>query len=144
MKFRSLGLAAICTVSLALPAWAHHSHVAYDLSKWYYMEGKVTQVQTMNPHSWIYMEVGEIKDEAGQVVKAARDEKGQPTVWALEAGSPAQIQRKGIKKGDVLPGDRIKVRCRPVRDGTNGCLLGFVTPMHGDKTRGADIELEWD
>ena len=25
-----------------------------------------------------------------------------------------------------------------------GCLLGFVTPMHGDKARGHGVEIEWD
>ena len=31
-----------------------------------------------------------------------------------------------------------------LRDGGKGCLLGFVTPMHGDKARGHGIEIEWD
>ena len=32
----------------------------------------------------------------------------------------------------------------PNRDGGKGCLLGFVTPMHGDKARGHGVEIEWD
>jgi len=31
-----------------------------------------------------------------------------------------------------------------LRDGGHGCLLGFVTPMHGDKARGDGVEIEWD
>jgi hypothetical protein len=35
----------------------------------------------------------------------------------------------------ILPADR---------DGSNGCLLGFLTPMHGDTVRGHGVEKEWD
>jgi len=31
-----------------------------------------------------------------------------------------------------------------LRDGSDGCLLGFVTPLHGDPERGQGIEKEWD
>ena len=31
-----------------------------------------------------------------------------------------------------------------LRDGSNGCLLGFVTPMHGDLARGHGVEKDWD
>jgi hypothetical protein len=39
-------------------------------------------------------------------------------------------------------GDTIKVRCHLLRDRGEGCLLGFVTPMHGDKARGHGVEIE--
>ena len=41
-------------------------------------------------------------------------------------------------------GDRIKARCHQLRDGANGCLLGFITPLHGDAARGHGVEREWD
>lgn len=52
--------------------------------------------------------------------------------------------QNGVTPEDVRPGDPINVRCHLLRDGTNGCLLGFVTPMHGDQARGHGVELEWD
>jgi hypothetical protein len=115
---------------LALPSAAHHSHGNYDLTKWLPYQGTVKEVHWVVPHSWIYLEV--------------KDEKGKATVWALEAGDPGTIQRQGIKREDVKPGDTIKVRCHGLRDGSNGCLLGFVTPLHGDAARGHGIEKEWD
>lgn len=130
MQFRSLSLAAICAVSFALPVWAHHSHNNYDTTKWTLMEGTVKELHLINPHSWIYLEV--------------RDAKGQPTVWALEATGPTGLRANGIKREDVRPGDLIKVRCHLLRDGSSGCLLGFVTPLHGDQARGHGIEIEWD
>ena len=68
MQFKSLSLAAICVASLALPAWAHHSHGNYDVTTWSVFEGTVKQVHRINPHSWIYLE---IKDDKGQPVFTA-------------------------------------------------------------------------
>ena len=31
-----------------------------------------------------------------------------------------------------------------MKDGSDGCLLGFVTPLHGDPARGHGVEKEWD
>ncbi|HVH28231.1 MAG TPA: DUF6152 family protein [Vicinamibacterales bacterium] len=90
----------------------------------------VKEVQLINPHSWIYLEV--------------KDGKGETAIWALEATAPAGLARAGVKKGDLRPGDTIKVRCNQLRDGSNGCLLGFVTPTHGDKARGDGVERDWD
>ena len=130
MQFKSLSLATICAVSLALPVRAHHSHGNSDTTKWTPFQGTVKEVHLINPHSWIYLEV--------------KDDKGQPTVWALEATNPGGLSRNGIKREDVKSGDSIKVRCHLLRDGSNGCLLGYVTPLHGDPARGHGLEKEWD
>ncbi len=130
MLVRSLGLAAMCAVLLVLPALAHHSHGNYDVTKWTTMEGKVTEVHLLVPHSWLYVEV--------------KDAKGEPTVWAMEATGPGGLQRVGVKKEDLKAGDSVKVRGHLLRDGSNGCLLGFVTPTHGDLARGHGVERDWD
>jgi len=115
---------------LAPIAWAHHSHNAYEVTVWAELEGKVREVHLMNPHSWIYLDV--------------TDAAGETSTWALEAANPGAIFENGVKAEFVQPGDHIKVRFHVLRDGTNGGLLGFVTPMHGDPERGNGIELEWD
>lgn len=126
----SLGLVATCVASLTLPASAHHSHGNYAMSDFTHLEGRVKELHLINPHSWIYLDV--------------KDDNGQQSVWALEATNPAGLDRRGIKRGDVKVGDSITVRCHRLKDGSNGCLLGFVTPMHGDPARGAGVEKEWD
>ena len=68
----------------------------------------------------------------------------QAALWALEATGPTGLQRNGITREDVKVGDTVKVRCHALRDGSPGCLLGFLTPMHGDVARGHGIEKEWD
>ena len=130
MQFKAVGLAAICAVCLALPAWAHHSHGNYDLSTWTLMEGTVKQVVFVTPHSIIYLDV--------------KDAQGQTTTWSLEATSARGVMENGVKREDVRTGDSIKVRCHLLRDGSAGCLLGFVTPNHGDQARGHGVEKEWD
>src|SRR5262245_61428953 len=130
MLVRAVKLMSICLVLSVLTVQAHHSHGNYDVSKWTAMEGKVTEVHWLVPHSWIYAEV--------------KDAKGEPLVWAFEATGYGGLQRVGIKREDVKPGDTIKIRCHLLRDGSNGCLLGFVTPMHGDAARGHGIEKNWD
>jgi len=130
MPFKSFILAVLCAVSLVVPAGAHHSHNNYDLSKWTPFEGTVTQVHWLFPHSWVYVEI--------------KDAKGEVATWALEAANPNSIMENGVTREDVKPGDRIRVRCHLLRDGANGCLLGFLTPQHGDQARGHGVEREWD
>lgn len=130
MRSSDLTLAVTCMTAFAWTAWAHHSHNAYEVTLWSSMEGTVREVLLMNPHSWIYLDV--------------TDDNGQTTTWSLEAASPGSIMENGVKREDLAPGDRIAVRCHLLRDGSNGCLLGFVTPMHGDPARGDGVELEWD
>lgn len=127
---RPLNRIVVCAAIFSLPALAHHSHNAYEVTQWSDLEGTVSEVHLMNPHSWIYLDVTE--------------ENGETTTWALEAASPNSIMENGVKNEDVRPGDHIKVRIHLLRDGTNGGLLGFVTPMHGDQSRGHGVELEWD
>ncbi len=130
MRVRFLGLAAVCVVFLALPAWAHHSHGNYAMAEFTILEGTVTEILLINPHSWVYLEV--------------EDGSGESAVWALEATGPRGLEGNGIKREDVKVGDAVKVRCHRLRDNANGCLLGFLTPMHGDVARGHGVEIEWD
>lgn len=103
-------------LALAASAWAHHSHGNYQ-QHFVDLEGTVTDVQLINPHSWIYMDV-----------LAAN---GEPVSWALEATGVGGLTRLGIVRGYLKPGDKIKVRCHPLRDGTEGCLLGFLQAADG-------------
>ena len=130
MLVRSVSLAVVCAVFSVLPVRAHPSHGNYEITKWTTMDGTVKELHLLVPHSWIYLDV--------------KDQKGEQTTWALEATGPAGLTKVGVKREDVRPGDLIKVRCHLLRDGSNGCLLGFVTPMHGDLARGHGIERDWD
>ena len=130
MQCKSFYLATLFAVALALPVRAHHSHNNYDVAKWTPFEGTVREVHWLVPHSWILLDI--------------KNDKGEAVTWALEAANPTSIMENGVKREDVRPGDRIKVRCHVLRDGSSGCLLGFVTPQHSDAARGHGVEREWD
>jgi len=116
MSLRHTALGTLGAAALALPATAHHSHGNY---RQYFvdLEGTVTEVQLINPHSWVYLDV----------VGA----NGETVSWALEATGTGGLARLGVASGYVKPGDTIKVRCHPLRDGSEGCLLGFVQAADG-------------
>jgi len=116
MRFR-LGLAALVSMAFVLPVWAHHSHGNYQDS-FTDMTGTVKEVHLLLPHSWVYLEV---KDPKG----------GDPQIWAVEATGRGQLQGIGVTKEYVMPGDTIKVRCHVLKDGSNGCLLGFLKAKDG-------------
>ncbi len=59
----------------AVPLMAHHSFAAeYDAQKSVKMTGTVTQMEWINPHAWIHMDV---KKADGKVEN-----------WMVEAGAP--------------------------------------------------------
>lgn len=116
MSSRALGFRVIYGLAFVLPASAHHSHGNYQ-QFFIDLKGTVTSVQLINPHSWVYLDV--------------TDEKGAATSWALEATGIGGLTRLGITRGYVKPGDKIKVRCHPARDGSEGCLLGFMQAADG-------------
>lgn len=130
MRFLYLVLAAICAVVITQTVVAHHSQGMYDISTWTTLEGTIRQVRWTNPHAWVFMDV--------------EDDEGQVQTWALEGGSPRAVQGEGVNTDHLLPGDRVNARCHRLRDGSAGCVLGFVTPMHGDLARGHGVERPWN
>jgi len=81
------------------------------------LEGIVVEVTLINPHSWIFLEV--------------TDENGQESEWALESTNRGGLARLGVTNEYIAPGDAIKARCHPLRDGGQGCLLGFLQGRDG-------------
>ncbi len=117
MNWKSLSFAAAAFVALGMPAWAHHSHANYNLDEFTILSGTLTEIAWTNPHVWFYMEVD--------------DEEGNPRPWAFEGGSVAALTRGGWQRDSLKPGDNVSVRCYLVRDGSTGCLMGFVTSING-------------
>jgi hypothetical protein len=117
MRFKSIALAAAAAALLSIPAWAHHSHANYNTDAFVTLSGTITEVAWTNPHVWVYMDVAA--------------DQGRPHKWALEGGSPTSLMRGGWQRDSVKPGDKVSVRCNPLRDGSDGCVMGFVTNING-------------
>jgi len=112
----AVAAALACAALFNSPAAAHHSHGNY-VATFVDIEGVVKQVHLLNPHSWIYLEV--------------KNASGQPQTWALEATNVIGLQRIGVTRDSLKVGDTIKARCHPLRDGSRGCLLGFLKAPDG-------------
>jgi Family of unknown function (DUF6152) len=100
-------LAACIGVALlisAVPAAAHHAFAAeYDGTKPVKLRGTVTEMEWINPHSWIHIDV---KNPDGTVSK-----------WMIEAGAPNSLIRRGWNKNSLLPGTEILVEGFQAKDG---------------------------
>ncbi len=119
MTSRVLGIAVASALALAVPAWAHHSHVHYEKGETITVSGIVTEIQWINPHTWFFITV--------------TGEDGQAQEWALESGAPSQLIRRGWVRERIEPGDTITALVRPVRGGSNGGLLGTIILSDGTR-----------
>ena len=95
-----LGAAALAT---AVPAHAHHSFAAtYFEDKTQTIEGDLVQFLFRNPHSFVHVE--------------AKDEKGELQRWAIEWGAGLQLNRQGVTRETLHPGDHVIITGNPGRN----------------------------
>ena len=115
--------AAVLAASVALlfaanPLRAHHSEAAeYDATKPVKFTGTVTQMEWINPHAWIHMDV---KQPDGKVVN-----------WMVEAGAPNALLRRGFNKQSLLPGTVITVEGYQAKDGSTRAVGRNITFADG-------------
>jgi uncharacterized protein DUF6152 len=104
--FKSGTIVIMLVATLAVRASAHHSFAAeYDAKKPVTLKGSVTKVEWVNPHGWIYIDV--------------KRPNGKVTNWAIEAGSPAVLARRGLKKTFLAIGAEVVITGYQARDGSN-------------------------
>ena len=120
----TVGPAAIAGIALLLsqsPAWAHHAFAAeFDAKKPIrFIEATVTKVQLINPHSWIYVDV---KQPDGKIEN-----------WAIEAGSPNILLRRGVTKDTLKLGTKIVVEGYQSKDGSHRANGRDLTLPDGTK-----------
>lgn len=116
-----VGMTAFLLLAMSIPsAMAHHSFAAeFDIAKPIQLQGKVTQVEFMNPHSWIHIEV--------------KDDKGGLQQWEIEGGTPNTLFRKGINQDTLAIGTEIVVEGYQSRDGANRASGRNLTLTDGRK-----------
>ena len=113
--FPSLALAVL--VVAVVPAAAHHSFAAFDMTNQKTVTGAVKQVDWTNPHIWIWIDVA--------------NDKGGSDTYAFEGMSPNYLARRGWTRTTLHAGDTITVSYRPMKDGKNGGMFISGTTAAG-------------
>ena len=113
MKARIMAWLGVLALA-AIPVLAHHSAVAeYDLDKPVKVQGTVTKVEWSNPHIWFYVDV--------------KNQDGSVTNWGFSGGAPGVLQRRGISRTAMKPGDIVKVEGFRAKDGSSNGSGNTVT-----------------
>ena len=83
------------------------------------LRGTVTQMEWINPHAWIHIDV--------------KDTDGKVTGWMVECGTPNTLLRRGVNKNSVTAGMEIVVDGYQAKDGSNKANGRDVTFADGRK-----------
>jgi hypothetical protein len=115
----NFGLAAILGAALvhSTPALAHHSNVAFEVTKVVTITGVVKAFEWRNPHTWVILTVD--------------DGKGGKVDWGIEGRAPGVLLRAGWSKNSLQPGEMITVDMSPAKDGSKTGLVARVTKADG-------------
>ena len=108
-------LAAVLTWGVgATPVFAHHSFGLFDMSKSAEIDGTVVKLEWSNPHCWLFIMVSSA-DSAD-------------VSYGFEMTSVGEMIRRGWTKTALKPGDKVKVKFHPVRDGRPaGYMVAVMT-----------------
>ena len=110
---RVFGAAACC---YAAATNAHHSTAMYDVERTMQVRGQVVSYEWTNPH--VYIRVRPEEPDGAQA-------------WTIETGSPTMVERIGLFRDSLRPGDRVVVDAYPSRSATRRMAL-FVSVRKED------------
>lgn len=97
-----LGMAAWLASGTAM---AHHAFSAeFDAKKPIKLQGTVTKMEWVNPHSWMHLDV--------------KRKDGKTEAWMIELGPPGALVRRGWSKQSIPVGMELNVEGFQAIDGT--------------------------
>lgn len=112
---RRSGRVAAFTIAFlvsTVAAFAHHGAGTFDLSKSVTYAGKLTKVELINPHSWLYFDV--------------TDANGRVSHHRCEMRSVHVLRRSGWSKELFPVGQKMTVEAAPDRADPNSCYLNTI------------------
>jgi hypothetical protein len=115
-------LSLISMLLVSAPAFAHHGPGTFELNKSVTYQGKLTRIEFINPHSWLYFEV--------------TGPDGKVTKHRCEMRSAHTLRRSGWTQ-DLFPvGQQVTVEAAPDRADPSSCYLNtvrFASGAHMDR-----------
>jgi hypothetical protein len=115
MTARSIYIVAAALI--AAPAAAHHGVGTFDTRTEITIEGVVTRVDFINPHSWLYLDV--------------TDADGRTAPWRCEMRSATTLRRSGWTPEMFKPGERVTINGAPDRNDPRSCYLATIVFADG-------------
>jgi hypothetical protein len=116
-----MALALLFLLALVFPglALAHHGGAEYDLTKTVEFKGKLTSVEMINPHSWIYFDVTE--------------PDGKLSHHRCELRSVHVLRRSGWTKERFPVGQQVTIEASPNRKDPASCYLQTIVAADGTR-----------
>ena len=111
------GLIVAFVTAAAASALAHHGFGTFDLSRSVTFTGKLTRLEFINPHSWLYFDV---TDANGKVVK-----------YRCEMRSAHTLRRSGWTKELFPIGQQVTIDAAPDKADPNSCYLSTIKFQDG-------------
>jgi hypothetical protein len=104
---------AVALIALAAPASAHHGIGRFDPTRELTVEGTLTGLDFVNPHSYVHFN--------------AADANGTPIAMQCEMRAATVLRRSGWSPDMFVPGATIKIHGRPHRDDPHYCYADTLT-----------------
>jgi hypothetical protein len=104
LSFVAGGVGALLMLA-ETPVMVHHAFSAeFDADRPVKFRGTVTQMEWVNPHAWIHIDV--------------KKPDGTTEEWMIEAGTPNTLFRRGLTKQSLQPGMEVLVDGYQSKDGS--------------------------
>lgn len=118
MKVASLLVILALVVGISTLAFAHHSMAMFDAGKSVTLVGSVKSFKWTSPHAFIEITV---------------PYKSGPIDWTVEmgGGGVSTLLQAGWTPNTIKFGDKVKIECHPMRNGTAGCNFQSLTLPDG-------------
>ena len=119
MRRLLFGAVAAALLTPAVVSGHHAFSAEFDANLPIAVQGKVTRVDWINPHSWIHVDV--------------EDENGNIVTWAIECGAPNSLMRRGLNKNSIPVGTELVIDGFGAKDGSNTANARDITFPDGSQ-----------